>query len=198
MKVAEAILTAAMLVGLVGCAARAKPIAASATPATPAPPQQPLSAPQTQVDLPRPQAFDPDSLATAPPPAAPPAEPPAPSMPAKPAQQQHSNTGVRPKPETPPPVENTTPPPRQQIQEILPANVQQRLRASAGEHRRQAQQLVAEAQRHNLTAQQQALVTRIYQFLKSSDDAETSGDLRSADDFAGRAHTLAKELQSGK
>jgi len=179
MKPVEAILAAALLLGLAGCAARAKPAVTAAAPAAPAPPPQ-LSIPQTQVELPRPQPLDPDALSTAPPAAAPPAA-------NKPPQTTK-------RPATPPPAEAVRPP----IQEILSANEQQRLRGSAQEHRNQALQLVAQAHRRSLTAAEQALVTRINQFVKSSGDAEKNGDLRSADDLAARAHILAKELQNGK
>lgn len=192
MKTVEAILAAALLLGLTGCAARAKPAVPAALPAVSVPPPQPLSVPQTQVQLPPPQPLDPDSLSTALPAAAPPAAAPPPVN--KPPQAPRRQAVPPPKPETPPPAEAVRPP----IQEILPASLQQQLRRSAEDHRRQALQLVAQAQRRSLTAAEQALITRINQFVKSSGNAETNGDLRSADDLAGRAHILAKELQSGK
>jgi hypothetical protein len=192
MKPVEAILAAALLVGLAGCAARAKPPLAAAAPAAPAPPPQPLSIPQTQVQLPRPQPLDPGSLSTAPPAVAPPAAEPPPAN--KPPQTTRRPAPPPPKPETPPPAETARPP----IREILRPDVQQQLRRSAQDHRRQALLLVAQAQSRALTPAQQALVTQINQFVKSSGDAEKNGELRSADDLAGRAHILAKELQSGK
>ena len=192
MKPVEAILAAALLFGLAGCAARAKPPAPAPAPAAPAPPPQPLSIPQTQVELPRPQPFDPHSLSTATPAASPPPAAPPPAITRPPATRRQGPPP--PRPETPPPAEAVRPP----IREILPANVQQQLRRSAQDHRSQALQLVAQAQRRSLTAPEQALVTRINQFVQSSGDAEKNGDLRSADDLAGRAHILAKELQSGK
>jgi hypothetical protein len=194
MKPVEAILAAALLLGLAGCALRAKPPAPAAAPAAPAPPPEPLSIPQTQVQLPRQQPLDQASLATAPPvAAAPPAAPPAPA--AKPPQKKNTRSAPPPpKPETPVPVEEVRPP----VREIIPAPEQQQLRRSAQDHRKQALQLIAQAQRRGLTAPEQALVTRINQFVNSSGDAEKNGDLRSADDLAGRALILAKELQSGK
>jgi hypothetical protein len=195
MKPVEAILAAALLLGLAGCALRAKPPAPAAATVAPKPPPEPLSIPQTTVQLPRQQPLDPDSFSTAEPDAPPPAPPPPP--PAKPPQKKNARTAPSPPPktETPAaPVEEVRPP----VREIIPANEQQQLRRSTQDHQSQAQQLVAQAQRRRLTAAEQALVTRINQFLKSSVDAERSGDLRSADDLAGRAHILAKELQSGK
>jgi hypothetical protein len=191
MKPVEAIVAAALALGLAGCAARAKPPAPAAAPVAPAPRPEPLSIPQTQVQLPRPQPVDPDSLSTSPAAASPAAAPPTAN---KPPQSTRRQTAPPPKPETPAPAEAARPP----IQEILSANVQQQLRRSAQDHRSQALQLVAQAQRRSLTAAELALVTRINQFVKSSGDAEKNGDLRSADDLAGRAHILAKELQSGK
>ena len=176
---------------LAGCAARAKP-QLPAAPAPPVPQAQPLSVPQTQVELPRPQPFNPDALATAPPvtgppPAAPPANPQPPQRrPAGPA------TPPGPKPDSPP-TETARPP----IQEIVPAAVQQQLQRSAQDHRQQVGQLLAQAQRGKLSVSQQNLVKRINQFVKLSIDAEKAGDMRSADELANRAYILAKELQSG-
>jgi len=194
MKPVEAVLAAVLLAGLAGCAARAKQTVATAAPAVPPQPAPPLSVPQTQVELPRSQPVDPGAFATAPPLPEPVAV--TPSAPAAPAPKPQRRTNpAPPKPDaTPPPVEIVRPP----IQEIIPVGEQQRLRKSAQDHRREALQLVAQAQRHSLTAAEQALVTRISQFVKSSNDAEKTGDLRSADDLAGRAVILAKDLQSGK
>src|ERR1035438_3938228 len=131
---------------------------------------------ETQVELPRPQPLDPDSLSTAPPAAAPPAAAPPPTT--KPPQTTRRQAAPPPKPDPPPPAETARPP----IQEIISANEQQQLRRSAQDHRSQALQLVAQAQRRSLSAAEQALVTRINQFVKSSSEAERNGELRSADD----------------
>jgi hypothetical protein len=196
MKPVGAILAAALVVFLAGCTAHAKNPLPVAAPAVPTPPPQPLSIPQTSVDLPRQQPLDPGALTTAtPPPAAPPQAAPQPAVKTPQAPPRRSNAAP-PKPETtaPAPVEAARP----HIQEIIPPDEQIRLRHDAQEYRRLATQLANEAQRRGLTPTQQSLVTQINQIVKSSSEAEKKGELRSANDLAGRALTLAKELQSGK
>src|SRR5579862_9867096 len=72
MRLVQAILVAALAISLAGCVVRAKPKTTAAVPAAPqpvpapaapAPPPEPLSIPQTRVQLPRPQIFNPDSVA---------------------------------------------------------------------------------------------------------------------------------------
>lgn len=193
MKPVEAILGAALLAGLAGCAARAKQPVIAAVPAVPTPPPPPLSIPQTQVQLPPSQALDPDAFATAQPALAPPPATPPPVV-NKPPQTTRHNLTAQPKPDLAPPAEAA----RQPIQEILPPNLQQKYKRTAEKNRRQALQLMTQAQGRTLTADEQALITRINQYVKSSSDAEANGDLRSADELAGRAYILAKDLQSGK
>ena len=48
------------------------------------------------------------------------------------------------------------------------------------------------------TENQKRTKAEIDQFIKQSEDAETAGDMRKADQLAERAFVLAKELQSGK
>jgi hypothetical protein len=192
MRRVEIILVAAMAVPLAGCALGGKPKPAPVVPAPPqpvaaAPAPQPLSIPQTRVDLPAPQPVDPEALVTAtqleP---APPAQPkPAPPVRRPPAPQ----------PRVDPPAPE---PPRKPIQEVLPAEVQKQLQASAHRHKADIRVLLTEAQRRRLTADERSTVASVNQFVKLSDDAEKSGDMRSADQLAERAHILAKELQNGK
>jgi len=58
--------------------------------------------------------------------------------------------------------------------------------------------LLTAAQQRHLTANERRMVRDINQFLNQSDQAEASGDMRSADQNAERSYILAKELQSGK
>lgn len=197
MRRVEVILVAAMALSLGGCAplGKKKPVAVAPAPPQPPPPApapQPLSIPQTQVELPAPQPVDPDALATAPP-----AEPPAPAQPKPVPAPVRRAPPQPPQPKAdpaPPPPEPTRPP----IQEVLPAEVRKQLQASAQRHKAETRALLTQAQRRRLTASERSTVARINQFVKLSDDAEQSGDMRSADELAERAHILAKELQSGR
>src|ERR1017187_3086354 len=77
MRSEAAVIAAALVLALAGCASHAKPMAAS--------PPGPLPVPQTHVTLPPPQPLDPDALASetdVKPPEAPPL-PPAPAAPAE-------------------------------------------------------------------------------------------------------------------
>jgi hypothetical protein len=194
MRRVEAILVAAMAFSLAGCVLGRKPKPVTAAPAPPqpvaaAPAPQPLSIPQTHVDLPAPQPVDPAALATAPP-----VEPPAP------VQARPAPVPVRRQPAPQPKADPSPPEPspaRQPIQEVLPAEVQKQLQASAQRHKAEIRTLLAQAQRRSLTAAERSTVARVNQFVKLSDDAEKSGDMRSADELAERAHILARELQSG-
>jgi hypothetical protein len=206
MKRLEIILAAAMSVSLSGCKLLAKKPAAASTPPPPAAAAQPLSTPQTQVVLPLAQPVEPGALATAPPPPdmAPSAPP---SIPAsngsnRPAGRVPPSRSGAPPPVTPPPKpEAQASPaetPRPQIQEILPADVQQKLLKAQQDSVRQARQLVAQARKRRLSAQELEAVTSIEQFISISEDKAKAGDMRTADDMAARALSLAKDLQSGK
>jgi hypothetical protein len=194
------ILLAAITLILSGCVLNGKPKAVAAPavvpqPAVAAPPPEPLSTPQTQVQLPAPQPWNPDALNTAPPPE------PTPQPTPKPAQQTTRRpppAPAAPKPVEPtveaPPVEPSRPP----IQEILPADEQKRLQVSAQKHKEEVRALMAAAMRRRRTANENNTIKNITQLLKLSDQAENSGDMRSADEFAEKAYFLAKDLPSGK
>lgn len=193
MRRVEAVLVAAMAIALGGCVLGGKPKPAAVVPpppqpAAPPPAPQPLSIPQTRVDLPAPQPVNPEALATAPP------VEPAPPVQPKPAPPVRRAPAVQPPPAPPPPPEAARPP----IQEVLPAEMAKQLLASANRHKVDTRALLAQARRRRLTASENDMVARINQFVKLSDDAEKSGDMRSADQLAERAHILARELQNGK
>ncbi len=200
MRRAKVVLVAALAIPLAGCLLSGKPKTVAATPAppvpaAPAPPPEPLSIPQTQVNLPAPQPLDPAALATAPPVAAPQPGTPKPAAP----PQRAVRPAPAPQPKPPEPVETPAPEPRPPIQEILPANVEKEFEASAQKHKTDTRALLAEAQRRgHLTANERRVIADIYQFLKQSDQAESNKDMRSADRLAERAHILAKELEGGK
>lgn len=203
MKRVAAILIAAWSLWLCGCVIGNKRQTAKATPPAPPPvvapapqaPPAPLSIPQTQVELPAPQPIDPAALATSSQPAETPPEPPAKARP--PRRAAAPARSAEPAAATPPPVE-TSEPERPPIQEILPAEMQKKLQESAQSHKREAAQLLQQAQSRRLTRQQTGLVRRIEQFVKLSDGAEQSGNMREADEFAERALVLARELNSAR
>ena len=201
MRRAKLILVAAIAIPLAGCvlSGKPKPVAAAPAPpkpAAPAPPPEPLSIPQTQVQLPAPQPWNPDALNTEP------REQPAPQTQPKaaaPPQHQARTSAAPAKPPDSPPAAAEQPAPepaRTPIHEVMPEDERNRLRDEAHAHQEQTRKLLAEARPHNRN--QLRAKNEIEQFLKQSQDAEIAGDLRLADQLAERAHTLAKELQSGK
>jgi outer membrane biosynthesis protein TonB len=191
MRRVKVVLVAAMVIPLAGCVFGGKPKAVAAAPAPPKPasPPEPLSIPQTRVDLPAPQPVKPEALNTAP------REEPPPPVEPKPIPAPRRPPAPQPKTVEQPPAE----PARLPIQEILPADEKNRLTASVQRHRAEIGTLVARAQKsHLLTANQKNMLEKIRQFVTQSEQAENSSDMRSADEFAEKANILAKELQSGK
>jgi len=189
-----------MTISLAGCVLSGQPKTVATGPpppqtVAPAPPPEPLSIPQTHVDLPPPQPVNPDAV----PPPAQPVEP-TPSAPAKPpVQTPHVPHSATPQPKPPDPQPATAepdPPLRPQIHEDLPADAKTQLLESARKHRADTTALMAGARPH--TANQKRTKEAIEQFLKQSTDAEAAGDVRLADQLAERAYVLAKDLQNGK
>jgi len=188
-----------LAISLAGCSLRGAPKTAKATPPPPKPsvapppaPPQPLSIPQTRVELPRFQPVDPEALILAPPPP----EPPAPVNPPKPARRPVESTAASAaKPEvTPPPAEAERP----AIQEIIPASEQNRLRDSMERRKAEANQILSQAHNRHQTKLQQSVVKTIQSFLDLAEEASKRGDLRAADAMAERAQILARELQSAR
>ena len=207
MRTAKVLLVGVMSLSLAGCVLSGKQKASVVTPTppqptAPAPPPEPLSIPQTTVDLPTPQPVEPDALNTV--------EPTHPTTPAQSKQQppkaQGRATGASsvpaplaplPKaPETPAAPEPTPEPARAPLQELLPAEEQNRLRDSAHINQAEARKVVLTAVPKN--SNQRRTKAEIEQFIKQSEQAEGAGDWRLANQFAERANLLAKELQSGK
>lgn len=201
---AKIVLVALMTIPLAGCLLSGKPKTASATPAppqpvAPAPPVEPLSIPQTQVELPAFQEVKSDALVTDPKvESAPPAPKPVTQAPPKKSNAPSTSKPVdaAPPPDPAPAPEPEALPIRPPIQEILPADAQKQLQASAHKHQADTLALLSAAKPH--TANQKRAKAEIDQFLKQSQQAETAGDMRTADQLAERAYVLAKELQSGK
>ncbi len=202
MKRVAAVFVAGMSISLSGCLFGGKtkiakvapppprPVAAPA----PAPLPQPLSIPQTNVQLPPPQPVTAEALATIL------QQKETPSAPA-PVRTPPRRPPVEPAPK---PVEAAAPPPatvtppaeeRQPIQEVLPPGERQRLADEADARKRDTLKVLDQVQPQRLTAAQRAIVERVQTFLKQADEAKLRGDVRQADELAGRALVLAKELQ---
>ena len=202
---AKALLTVAAGIVLAGCSLRGKPAKTAIVPAAPKPvaapalappPSAPLSIPQTRVELPKPQPVDPAALATEPrppelrepdpPPAVAPARPRRTSQPASPAAAAPAAAA------TPPPE------PRETFQEIVSPAELKRLQDQALARRREANQILDQLSRRQLTGAEQGVAATIRNFLALSEEAEKHNDPRQANALAERAQILAKELQSGK
>jgi hypothetical protein len=202
MKRVEAILAAGLAISLSGCIFHRntkiakiappppKPVVAPSPPPLP----QPLSIPQTNVQLPPPQPVSPEALATTQPreetPSAPaPVRTPPRRPPVESAPKSVEAAAPPPATVTPPAEE------RQPIQEVLPPGERQRLSDEADARKRDTLHVLDQVQPQRLTAAQRAIVERVQAFLKQADEAKLRGDVRQADELAGRALVLAKELE---
>jgi len=174
-----------------------QPTTAAAEEPPPAPaPSEPLSIPQTQVKLPRPQPIDPEALATPP---SPPSEPSATHTPRK-----AKRTG--PQPAAAPPVKSdpvetaetpapaTAETPRPSIEPVLPEEKRRQLQEDVASRLRDVDQKLTRLAALRLSQSDQASVERIRQFAKLSQDALYRGDLQMANSLAERALIAAQEL----
>jgi len=185
---------------LAGCAARAKtpPLTAAAPkPAVPTPPLRPtpLSIPQTQVELPKPQPIDPAALPAETQPA-PVAETPPPPRP-QPAPPPRRSTPPRPETTTTPPAaqpEST----RLPVQEVIPAADLKRLQESAQSRKREVARILQQVNPKRMTQAQKNVLASVQAFVTMSDDFEKRNEMRQADALAERALILARDLQHGK
>jgi hypothetical protein len=205
-RATQAILAACMAISLAGCVLRGSPKTAAAVPAAPkpvasappAPPPPPLSIPQTNVELPKPQPLDPEALITAPQPEPIPETSTATrSRPRSnpPGQSAASNTPTRVEaPPAPPQPEPERPP----IQEIVPAAEQKRLQDSVQSRKADINRILDQTKNRRLGPLQQGVVRTIRSLVGLADDAEKHGDFRQADALAERAQILAREFQAGK
>jgi hypothetical protein len=193
--ISAAICAIALVLSMADCAAKKTKNAAMLAPA-PAPPapavltpvREPLSIPQTQVQLPPPQPVNLEGLAV--PVAAQPAEP----APAPKPVRRSTTPAPPPKPEPTTPAAQPAEASRAPIQEIVPADERRRFQESADARKRETRQLLEQSKTHRLTNEQKKMVTRIQSFVTQSDDAEKRGDMRQADALAERGLVLAKEL----
>jgi hypothetical protein len=216
MRFAQALLVTAMGILLSGCPLRKQqPVVAAAppppqptAPTTPPPAPQQLSIPQTNVELPSPQPISPEALATtqlpgepAPPPATPPRNTPRVPRPkpAPSASQPAATTITEPAAAAPPAVEPPlTPaaaePERPVVGEALSAAELQKMKDEAQQRKQEIAQILAHIPRSRRQTQKNT-VDRINSFLKQIDDAEKRGDMRQANELAGRAVVMARDLK---
>jgi hypothetical protein len=184
--------------GLVSCAKHAPKAAAVVTPvapkpaAPPPPPAQPLSTPQTRVELPEPQpvvpaALDRESTAQDTPPVVKP-----PAAPRRPRPEPAATP--TPPPATAPPAET----PRVAIQEVISPTEVKRLQDQVQGRRREVNQILEQLNKRRPSRGQQVIMNDIRNFMTLSDEAEKRNDIRQADAFAERAQILARDLQNGK
>lgn len=196
-----------MAISLTGCILKGKPKTTSAMPVAPKPaaapappplPPAPLSIPQMHPELPAPQPLSAEALATTEAPGEPPAPPPPP-----PRVSKKNTSPPRPRPETPPPNPPVVAPPaepdtRPPIQEIVPPEDLNRLKASADAHKAEIEKLLSQIPRRGLTKEQKDAVDTIRSFVRLSDEAERGGDMRKADELAERGFVLAQGLPGAK
>ena len=160
----------------------------------------PLSIPQTQVRACRRRSPSIRRRWPPPQPAEAPAEPPSTARPRARRRRSGSAAGRPPEAAAPAAAAVAAPEPeRPPIQEILPAETAE---AAAGIGAEPISGMVGPVAATGPVAaadrQQGGLVKRIEQFVKLSDDAERSGNMREADEFAERALVLARELDSAR
>jgi len=188
----------ALAIALAGCAARAKSVAANpaaAKPVSPVTPPAPvpLSTPQTQFELPKPQPIDPAATATEVQPPAP-AEPPLPTRTLTPPRR---TPAVRTEPATTPqPPVVSLEPERLPVQSVISAADLKRFQESAQNRKREVLRILAQLK--HPTKSQQIVVNSIRSFVALSDEAEKRNDMGQADALAERAQILAHNLQNGK
>jgi hypothetical protein len=204
---AKALLSVLAVILLAGCSLRGKPAKSVVPPVAPkpviapapTPPPPALSIPQTRVELPKPQLVDPAALATDPTPPEPPEAPPA-AVPARPRRANPAAAQPARQPASQPVTPAAAPPAetRETFQEIVSPAELKRLQDRALARRREANQILDQLGRRQLTGAEQNVAATIRNFLALSEEADKHNDQRQADALAERAQILAKELQSGK
>jgi hypothetical protein len=206
MRNARTLLTIIVLfaISLAGCVASGKPKTPTPAPivnkpaVAPAPaPPPPLSTPQTQVDLPRPQAVNEAALSPDTLPAVVEVVEPAPKTVPQPPRNRAQPPAAP--PVAAPPAATPAETPTQQFQEIIPQAEAKRLMEEAQSRRHEAEQLLDQlGRRPQLSSAQKRVVTDINSFIASSKEAEARGDMKLATALAENARILAKDLTNGK
>jgi hypothetical protein len=203
MRHVQVVLVAVVAIPLAGCVLAGKPKTVAAAPSppqptAPAPPPEPLSIPQTNVELPAPQTLNPEALNTTPPAESTPQAQSKPSEVPKPPLPRAPNANPARPPDTQPAQteQPASEPARTPIGEILTPDEQKDYKEKAHKYQADTRAVLAAAKPR--TSNQQRQKQDINNFLKQSEDADNTGDLRLALRLAELAYTLAKELQSGK
>ena len=160
---------------------------------------RPISVPQTQVTLPRPQPVQDEAL-TVVKPDAPPA--PQPSQTAKPPRAALPKPEPRQQPATAPTVPaGAQPPPAlppRRIRPVQSAAERQTLTAQIAASQRQVQDNLAKAKSRRLSDAEKSAVERIQAFLEQTDSALKEQDLQQAAALSNRALLLSQDLNSEK
>lgn len=206
MRLASKILVGVLALALSACdmrVVRAKtppppqPTAAKAEPPPEPAASEPLSIPQTQVRLPRPQPIDPEALAT--PPMSAPNEPSAPRAShratRRPLPQPSAAAPAKPDPaetaEAPP---ATTEPARPRIEPVLPAEQRRQLTEDISSRLHEVDQKLSRISAQKLTDAEKDSVEKIRRFANLSHEALERGDTQQASALADRALVLAQGL----
>jgi len=171
------------------------PVAVPAASAKPAPaPPEPLSTPQTDVQLPPPQPVSPEALATIQPTPEPAPEPPVPP-PAKPVRKQ---TAAKPEPAAPAqePPAAAVPPAEEPIrlQTVLTDDQRRRIAADLDSRKAQITTFLRQVNPRRSSTHQKNMAENVRSLLKVAEDAAKRGDMTSADSLSERALILAREL----
>ena len=204
MRRVAAVAAAAMALSFTGCILRGKQTA-KAVPVAPkpvadtAPPQppQPLSIPQTNVELPPPQPVNLEALnqpvQEEPPPTtvAPTRTRRTPTTPPRPAEPATQTPAT-------PPATQPTEPDRGPIQEIVPAEETRKYQEETAARKKEILMRLEQTHNRRLNASDRQRVALINSFLKNSDEAAARGDWRSADALLERGLILARELAGGR
>ena len=177
-----------------------QPASAKAEPPPEPASSEPLSIPQTDVRLPKPQPIDPQALATPPTPSAEPSQPhpshrsgrrqgPQPASAAPPGKPEAVETA-----EAPPAGETQRPP----IGPVLSDDERRRLNEDIASRLRDVDQMLVRITALRLTDAEKASADRIRSFLKLSRDAMEHGEIQQASALADRAVLLAQEVLRGR
>jgi outer membrane biosynthesis protein TonB len=193
---------AVLVLSMTGCFLGGKKRAATPPPPKPPataakPPEEPLSIPQTKVQLPPPQPVDPRALETTERPPAPPPE----TAPAPRPQRRSApipTTGPQPPAETQPAPQQPAPEERPRLQEILSAEEKRKLVDEIHNRKREVYDILQHASRRNLSQADRLIVERVRSFLALSDQAAWRDDIRQADALSERAVVLARELRNAR
>jgi hypothetical protein len=173
---------------------------AKAEPQQTAPPSEPLSIPQTQVRLPRPQPIDPEALAT--PPIILP-EPPTP-RPTNRSGKRQNPAATSPLPIKPEQAEPVEPPPanaealRPRVEPVLPPDERRQLIEDVSSRLKQVDQMLGRLNSRRLSEAEKNSVARIHSFEALSRQALERGEAQQASALADRALLLAQELDRAR